>query len=398
MLRSLALVSLASASLVWFRLLRTTTPRSSYAARHRRRPDMADDGTGGNGGTGGSGGGGGDMARRHARSGRRGHGSGAAGPRRPAARRITIRRSIRRCRRMTRRSRRQHHQGARKCGRSCGRATRRLGDKVNTFNDVDARQRLLDDRHDGLRRRRRHGQGQVIVLTTRAAGDDHRRAARARSSTANIGKTAGWPTKNANTIISFVLDPKTVGDAGRSAGRAACSSTATTASRRRARCRTSSTRTATTRRAMPDWNNLTVTMSHETAEAAGDWDLAHNRVVDTDTGTAVSRRWRARRPLHQPQRVDQVGGAATRYLVQRLWSDSAAAKNNVDPCLPVDDGHDVVRRRPVQRQHRSVDHQRSPATRRARARRRSRSKPFSYGSELRPDGLLRRRLAASRRA
>ena len=56
MLRSLALISLASSSLLWFGCSNNDTPIKYPPIL---MPDMSDDGTGGNGGTGGTGGGGG---------------------------------------------------------------------------------------------------------------------------------------------------------------------------------------------------------------------------------------------------------------------------------------------------------------------------------------------------
>jgi hypothetical protein len=152
----------------------------------------------------------------------------------------------------------------------------------------------------------------------------------------NIGKT-GWPTTaNANTIISFVLDPATTVTQGGQAASCVQFDGYHSLSPQQgipylvnAYCDDPTTM-------MPDWDNLTVTMSHETAEASTDGDLQHNRVVDPETNYPY---------LGGGEDGDmcislnaKIQATATdAYLVQRLYSDVAAAANNVDPCLP-DDG------------------------------------------------------------
>ena len=152
--------------------------------------------------------------------------------------------------------------------------------------------------------------------------------------TQNLGVAgSGWPTKNANTVISFVLDPKTVDTSNGGSctvydgyhGRTATGKTPYLVN---AYCPDANMQ--------PDWNNLTVTMSHEAAEAASDYDLNHNRVQASGG-------------------IDYLGGgedgdmclslnasiaadASTTYLVQRLWSNSIAVANNGDPCIPVETG------------------------------------------------------------
>lgn len=151
--------------------------------------------------------------------------------------------------------------------------------------------------------------------------------------TQNIGKTAGWPTKNANTIISFVLDPKTVVTQGGQP--ASCVQFDGYHSRTTGAVPYLVNAYCLDAQMKPDWNNLTVTVSHEAAEASSDWDLQHNRVVDSSTGQpylgggedgdlCIS--------LNESIAAD----ATNTYLVQRLWSNSVAVANNADPCIPTD--------------------------------------------------------------
>jgi hypothetical protein len=85
----------------------------------------------------------------------------------------------------------------------------------------------------------------------------------------------------------------------------------------------------------PDWDNLTVTMSHEAGEASGDWDLQHNRVVDSSTqqpylgGGELG-------DLCLSLNASIAADATNTYMVQRLWSNSVAVADNADPCLPAD--------------------------------------------------------------
>lgn len=152
----------------------------------------------------------------------------------------------------------------------------------------------------------------------------------------NMGKN-GWPTANANTIISFVLDPSTSVTSG--GQKASCvqfdgyhnlSQSGGVPYLVNAYCNSPTTM-------QPDFDTLTVTISHEAAEAATDFDLQHNRVMmagsilplpqlggGEDGDMCIS--------LNTKIKAD----ATHTYLVQRLWSDAAAALNNVNPCIPDD--------------------------------------------------------------
>jgi hypothetical protein len=152
----------------------------------------------------------------------------------------------------------------------------------------------------------------------------------------NVGKTAGWPTSATNTIISFVTDPKTTvtNQTAQSCvqfgGYHSISQGKSVAYLVNAYC-LDSTNTK------PDWPNLTVTISHEAAEATVDYDLQHNRVFMP--GGFI--------PMPYPG-GGEVGdmclavnatltGNGQTYLVQRIFSDATAAKGNLNPCL-TDDG------------------------------------------------------------
>lgn len=150
---------------------------------------------------------------------------------------------------------------------------------------------------------------------------------------ANIG-TKGWPSaKTANTIISFVIDPATsVTDQGGSCvaydGFHQISPVKKIPYLVNAYCKNPAT-------GMPDWNNFTVTISHEAGEAAGDWNLQHNRVVDSSTGTPYLGGGELG-DLCISLNASIAADATNTYLVQRLWSNSVAVANNADPCLPAD--------------------------------------------------------------
>ena len=146
--------------------------------------------------------------------------------------------------------------------------------------------------------------------------------------------TSGWPpAKTANTIISFIIDPATsVTDNGGSCvtydGYHSLSPLKQVPYLVNAYCKDPMT-------GMPDWNNLTVTMSHEAAEAAGDWNLQHNRVVDSSTGQPYLGGGEVG-DLCISLNASMAADATTTYMVQRLWSNSVAVANNADPCVPAD--------------------------------------------------------------
>lgn len=89
----------------------------------------------------------------------------------------------------------------------------------------------------------------------------------------------------------------------------------------------------------PDWDELTVTVSHEIGEAASDPSpnifFPSNAAVDSATGL----------PFLGGGEVGDMcinlnhklkSAAGDEYLVQRMYSDSAAAAGTADPCLPGD--------------------------------------------------------------
>lgn len=158
----------------------------------------------------------------------------------------------------------------------------------------------------------------------------------------NVGVTSGWPSQSANLIISVVLDPKTVvvqrvpgkPDQPLSCvafdGYHSIAQATSTPYLINAYCNNPTTM-------QPDWDTLTVTISHEAAEATTDYDLQHNRVLmagslipfpqlggGEDGDMCIS--------LNTKIKAD----ATNTYLVQRLFSNAAAKLNNVNPCLPDD--------------------------------------------------------------
>ena len=209
-----------------------------------------------------------------------------------------------------------------------------LGDEVNTFNTwmlgSDYWKTGLKDYGVGAGT----AKGKLVLTTTPPATITD---AKLQSLvTANIGKTAGWPTKNANTIISFVLDPKTVVTQGGQPascvqfdGYHSLTSTGKVPYLVNAYCNDAA--------GNPDWNDLTVTMSHEAGEASCDYDLAHNKVEDSQTGQPYLGGGE-NGDLCLSLNASLAADATTTYVVQRLWSNSVAVANNADPCLPVDTG------------------------------------------------------------
>jgi len=80
----------------------------------------------------------------------------------------------------------------------------------------------------------------------------------------------------------------------------------------------------------PDWDNLTVTISHEAAEAATDYDLGHNKVLIPGTqlpyigGGEVG-------DMCLAVNKTVTSDTGKKYMVQRQYSDATAAKDNADP-------------------------------------------------------------------
>jgi hypothetical protein len=153
----------------------------------------------------------------------------------------------------------------------------------------------------------------------------------------NMGKN-GWPTANANTIISVVTNPKTsITSFGQPAGCVqfdgyhSLSSSGGVPYLINAYCLDASMK--------PDFSNLTVTISHEAAEASTDWNLSVNSAYFPGTKAKI------------------IGGGETgdnciamnasikspagdTYMVQKVFSDANAAAGNKwwcpDPSLPND--------------------------------------------------------------
>ena len=153
----------------------------------------------------------------------------------------------------------------------------------------------------------------------------------------NMGKN-GWPTANANTIISLVTDPDiSITAFGQPAGCVqfdgyhSISTSGGVPYLVNAYCKDSA--------GAPDFANLTVTISHEAAEAASDWNLSVNAAYFPGTKTKI------------------IGGGETgdnciamnasvkspagdTYSVQKIFSDAAAAAGNKwfcpDPNAPND--------------------------------------------------------------
>ncbi len=324
MLRSLALVSLVSSSLVGFGCSNDNSPVVKPPVVVGQ--DMADTGTGGNGGGGGSGGGA-DMAM---------PASVDMGPALPDLAGLPA----------PDHSPTQHPPlptmtafsgsstiKAPEIWTVVWKGDEALGDKVNTFNTwmlgSDYWKTGMKDYGVGAGT----AKGKLVInsMPPPTITDTQLQSL----VTANVGKTAGWPTKTANTIISFVLDPATsVTQNGQAASCVQFDGYHSLTSGKvpylvNAYCLDASMN--------PDWNNLTVTMSHEAGEAAGDWDLNHNRVVDSVTNAPYIGGGELG-DLCLSLNASIAADATNTYLVQRLWSNSVAVANNSDPCLPMDTG------------------------------------------------------------
>jgi hypothetical protein len=145
----------------------------------------------------------------------------------------------------------------------------------------------------------------------------------------NLGKN-GWPTAGTNTIISFVLDPSTTIVNGGKAESCVLYDGYHYMTLMGVRylvnafCKDSS--------GTPDFDELTITISHEVAEAASDWDLRHNRVVDSVTGAPyLGGGENGDMCLVLDAKLTATTGEV--YQVQRLFSNVIAKMNgSVDCC------------------------------------------------------------------
>ena len=154
----------------------------------------------------------------------------------------------------------------------------------------------------------------------------------------SVGSDPAWPkTVDANTIFSFVANPKTTVTMGGSQSCVVFDGYHSLTPNQgipylvNAYC--------LDEQMNPDWSDLTVTMSHEAAEAASDWDLAHNHVYAKNGNQSV--------PMLGGGEIGDMclslnatiaANATTNYTVQRLYSQTAAVANNTEPCLPPDTG------------------------------------------------------------
>src|SRR5439155_9150788 len=145
----------------------------------------------------------------------------------------------------------------------------------------------------------------------------------------NMGKN-GWPTKNANTIISLVTNPKTsITSFGQPAGCVQFDGYHTISSGGvpyLVNCYCNDAAGA------PDFKNLTVTISHEVGEATSDYDLQHNRVVNSSTHAAFLGGGE-NGDMCLSVNADLKAADGTVYSVQRLYSNKNATLNGSDdPC------------------------------------------------------------------
>jgi len=152
----------------------------------------------------------------------------------------------------------------------------------------------------------------------------------------NIGSAPGWPTANANTIISIVTDPGiSITAGGQPAGCVqfdgyhSLSTSGSVPYLVNAYCNDAM--------GQPDWNNLTVTVSHEAAEASSDWNLAVNAAYYPGTKVKIAGGGETG-DLCIAMNANIKVDATTTYQVQRIFSDAAAAAGNkpfcVDPVSP----------------------------------------------------------------
>ena len=153
----------------------------------------------------------------------------------------------------------------------------------------------------------------------------------------NMGK-GNWPTKNANTIISVVTNPKTsITSLGQPAG---CvqfdgyhqlSSSGKVPYLINAYCNDASGK--------PDFDNLTVTISHEAAEAASDWSLNVNKAYLPGTSSLIIGGGETG-DICIAMNASIQADATTTYSVQKVFSDANAAAGNKwwcpDPSKPND--------------------------------------------------------------
>ncbi|MDB4965908.1 MAG: hypothetical protein JWN44_1597 [Myxococcales bacterium] len=145
----------------------------------------------------------------------------------------------------------------------------------------------------------------------------------------NMGKN-GWPTKNANTIMSLVTNPKTsITSLGQPAGCVQFDGYHTISGGGvpyLVNCYCNDAAGA------PDFKNLTVTISHEVGEATSDYDLQHNRVVNSSTG-ATFLGGGENGDMCLSVNADIKAPDGETYSVQRLYSNVNAVKNGADdPC------------------------------------------------------------------
>ncbi|HWE29796.1 MAG TPA: hypothetical protein VHB97_17420 [Polyangia bacterium] len=146
---------------------------------------------------------------------------------------------------------------------------------------------------------------------------------------ANMGM-GGWPTANGNTIISVVTNPSTSVTAGGQPagcvqfdGYHQLSSSGGVPYLINAYCKDAS--------GNPDFANLTVTISHEAAEASSDWNLSVNAAYFPGTKTKIIGGGETG-DLCIAMNASIKSPAGDTYLVQKIFSDAAAAAGNKPFC------------------------------------------------------------------
>jgi hypothetical protein len=144
----------------------------------------------------------------------------------------------------------------------------------------------------------------------------------------NMGKN-GWPTKNANTIISIVTNPSTsITSFGQPAGCVQFDgyhiiSQGGVPYLVNAYCKDAAGK--------PDFANLTVTISHEAAEASSDWNLSVNSAYFPGTKTKIIGGGETG-DLCIAMNASIKSPAGDTYNVQKIFSDAAAAAGNKPFC------------------------------------------------------------------
>lgn len=153
----------------------------------------------------------------------------------------------------------------------------------------------------------------------------------------NVGKTSGWPASSANLIISFVVDPKTSVTQNGQAGSCVQFDGYHSVSPKG----TPYLVNAYCPDAMgnPDFQNLTVTVSHEAAEASTDPTPNFLNPVNSAIDSVTNQPYLGGGELGDlciSLNTTFKSPAGDSYMVQRLYSNQIAMAGNDDPCQPGD--------------------------------------------------------------